>query len=122
MTEYYIIKDKNTGLYFRGKGANRWGKYFNQATIYRIKGMAEHVVQKINLDGEESDIVSIQITESSNLVERRRGKWVSASSNPGVAVGMKCSLCGARIKYSEFFNGNHNYCHKCGAKMNEGCA
>lgn len=30
---------------------------------------------------------------------------------------MKCSFCGARIKYSEFFNGNHNYCHKCGTKM-----
>ena len=47
----------------------------------------------------------------------RHGKWISASTKPGVQVGMKCSLCGARIKYSEFFNGNHNYCHKCGAKM-----
>ena len=47
----------------------------------------------------------------------RYGKWISASDKPGVKVGMKCSICGARIKYSEFFNGNHNYCHKCGAKM-----
>ena len=45
------------------------------------------------------------------------GKWISASTKPGVQIGMKCSLCGARIKYSEFFNGNHNYCYKCGAKM-----
>ncbi len=45
------------------------------------------------------------------------GKWISASAKPGVQIGMKCSLCGARIKYSEFFNGNHKYCHKCGAKM-----
>ena len=45
------------------------------------------------------------------------GKWISASTKPGVQIGMKCSLCGARIKYSECFNGNHNYCHKCGAKM-----
>ena len=47
----------------------------------------------------------------------RFGKWISASTKPGVQIGMKCSECGARIKYSEFFNGNHNYCHKCGAKM-----
>ena len=45
--------------------------------------------------------------------------WVSASKKQGVNIGMKCSLCGARIKNSEFFNGNHNYCHKCGAQMDE---
>ena len=45
--------------------------------------------------------------------------WVSASKKQCVNIGMKCSLCGARIKNSEFFNGNHNYCHKCGAKMDE---
>ena len=49
--------------------------------------------------------------------EPRVGKWISASTKPGVQIGMKCSLCGARIKYSEFFNGNHRYCHKCGAEM-----
>lgn len=48
---------------------------------------------------------------------RKVGKWISASTKPGVYAGMKCSLCGARIKYSEFYNGNHNFCHKCGAKM-----
>lgn len=48
---------------------------------------------------------------------RKVAKWISASTKPGVYAGMKCSLCGARIKYSEFYNGNHNFCHKCGAKM-----
>ena len=50
-------------------------------------------------------------------IRATQGKWISASTKPGVHVGMKCSLCGARIKYSEFYNGNHIYCHKCGAKM-----
>ena len=49
--------------------------------------------------------------------QQKIGKWISASTKPGVQIGMKCSLCGARIKYSEFFNGNHNYCYKCGARM-----
>ena len=57
---------------------------------------------------------------SVDVVEVRHGKWISASKKQGVQIGMKCSLCGARIKYSEFFNGNHNYCHKCGAKMDGG--
>lgn len=57
------------------------------------------------------------IKRDADVVEERHGKWISASQKKGVNIGMKCSLCGARIKYSEFFNGNHNYCHKCSAKM-----
>lgn len=45
------------------------------------------------------------------------GRWIPASDKPGVKIGMKCSECKARITYSEFFNGNHNYCHKCGVEM-----
>lgn len=57
----------------------------------------------------------LEDTPAADVVEVRHGKWIGASKKAN--VGMKCSLCGARIKYSEFFNGNHNYCHKCGAKM-----
>lgn len=49
----------------------------------------------------------------------RYGKWISASTKPGVNAGMKCSECKARISYSEHFNGQHLYCHKCGAKMSK---
>ena len=42
------------------------------------------------------------------------GKWISCKNNSGY----KCSNCGARIKNSAKFNGNHSWCHKCGAKMN----
>lgn len=63
MNRYYVIKDKNTGLYFRGKGVNRWGKYFNQASIYRIKGMAEHMIKEISWRGEEAVVVPILIVE-----------------------------------------------------------
>lgn len=52
-----------------------------------------------------------------DAVEVVHGEWIHASNKPGVWIGMKCSLCGARIRYSEFTNGNHNYCHKCGADM-----
>ena len=47
----------------------------------------------------------------------RCGKWIPASTKPGVHAGMKCSLCKARISYSEHFNGQHLYCHRCGARM-----
>ena len=63
ISEYYVIKDKNTGLYFRGKGVNRWGKYFNQASIYRVKGMAEHTVKELLWRGEQGEVVPIRITE-----------------------------------------------------------
>ena len=58
-----------------------------------------------------------QLPPAEALAPVRYGKWVPASIKPGVHAGMKCSLCGARIKYSEFYNGNHSYCYKCGARI-----
>lgn len=49
--------------------------------------------------------------------EPKVGKWIPASTKPGVHAGMKCSECKARITYSEYYHGQHLYCHKCGAKM-----
>lgn len=43
---YYVIKNIDTNEYWRGKG-NQWGKYFNQAVVYRVKGMAESVLSEI---------------------------------------------------------------------------
>ena len=64
--QYYVIKDKNTGLYFRGKGVNRWGKYLNQASIYRIRGMAEHTLEELSWRKEQGIIVPIEIIEMEN--------------------------------------------------------
>lgn len=64
MADYYVIRNKNTGFYFRGKGVNRWGKYFNQASIYRRRSMAESSMQDVVWHGEETEIVPIQIVEN----------------------------------------------------------
>ena len=69
--QYYVIKDKNTNRYFRGKGVNRWGKYFNQASIYRVLGQAKENLDHIkrtrkfhnDLDADPI-IVPIQIIEN----------------------------------------------------------
>ena len=63
MTEYYVIRDKNTGLYFRGRGVNRWGKHYNQASIYRLRTGAENTIKERSWRGEECEIVPITITE-----------------------------------------------------------
>ena len=62
----------------------------------------------------ERQIEEMPATDATEVVH---GKWVNASKKAGVNAGMKCSICSARIKCSEFFNGNHRYCHKCGAIM-----
>ena len=61
--EYFVVKDSKTGLYFRGKGVNKWGKYFNQASIYRIKAMAENAVEEENRRGAACRVVQINICE-----------------------------------------------------------
>lgn len=72
--QYYIIKDKNTGNYYRGKGVNRWGKFYNQASIFRILGQAaeslEHVKNTRKFHNElevDPAIVRIVITEVEEL-------------------------------------------------------
>lgn len=64
-------------------------------------------------NGFDEGLVAVEDAPTADVVEVKHGKWISASKKQGINIGMKCSLCG----YSEFFNGNHNYCHKCGAKM-----
>ena len=71
MAEYYVVRDKNTGLYFRGKGVNRWGKYYNQASIYRIKANAENTIKEVSWRGEQAEIVPIQIVETTEDVVLR---------------------------------------------------
>ena len=64
--QYYVIKNADTGLYFRGKGINRWGKYLNQASIYRVRGQAEFTVNEINQckrSDEHAVLVPIKIIE-----------------------------------------------------------
>lgn len=63
MEQYYIVRDKNTGLYFRGKGVNKWGKYYNQASIYRIRKNAENAVEEESRRGASPEVVAIQIIE-----------------------------------------------------------
>lgn len=62
---YYVIKNKTTGEYYRGKGVNKWGKYFNQASIYRVKGMAKDSLKELQVRGYDVEIIPIQIIETS---------------------------------------------------------
>ena len=61
--EYYVLRNTETGMYFRGKGVNRWGKNFNQATIYRVKGTAEHSIKEVAWHGKKAELVRIKIVE-----------------------------------------------------------
>lgn len=110
---YYVVKDLSTGLYFRGKGVNKWGKYFNQASIYRIKAMAENAVEDENRRGANAEVVPIQIIETSNEVsEVRHGKWnASYKSGNKVNSGAVSSCCDMWNQYMT------DYCPYCGAIM-----
>ena len=62
--KYYIIKDLDTGLYYRGKGQNRWGKYYNQASIFRNLAQANNSVEQLKIyDKSNAVAIEIEITE-----------------------------------------------------------
>ena len=110
--QYYVIREKNTGLYFRGKGVNRWGEHFNQATIYRVKGVAEFSCKEINQrkNGEEAEIVPIQIIETSaEVAEVKHGYWFTDYARQPMVV---CSNCDKSNNYNR-----SKYCPHCGARM-----
>ena len=74
--DYYVLRNTETGMYFRGKGANRWGKHFNQATICRVKGTAEHNIKDLAWHGEKAELVRIKIVE---VPRPKKGEWLCQS-------------------------------------------
>ena len=60
---YYVIKNRTTGEYYRGKGVNKWGKHYNQASICRIKGSAEFSLKELLRRGDDVEIIAISIIE-----------------------------------------------------------
>lgn len=90
----------------------------------KLRGLKYEKVKFSDYKEGWNDAIDTILTEvfspSVDAVEVVHASWIHASNKPGVWIGMKCSLCGARIRYTEFINGNHNYCHKCGAKMDGG--
>ena len=84
-----------------------------------VKEMESVVRDILNPSNDRDPEVEAWLLVEDGWRKQQEGKWISVSTKPGVHAGMKCSLCKARISYSEFFGGNHNYCHKCGAKMSK---
>jgi hypothetical protein len=125
MAEYYVVRDTNTGLYFRGKGVNKWGKYYNQASIYRIKAHAENTVEEESRRGAKPEVVPIQIFENTaDVVEVKRAKWecVNESDNVWMCIGADGygnEGCGSEIILLEGtpHDNEWNYCPNCGARM-----
>ena len=72
----------------------------------------------VKANSEKRYLAESRALYSAGWRKAQKGEWVPASTKPGVYAGMKCSLCKARITYSEYYNKQHLYCHKCGARMN----
>lgn len=119
MAEYYVVRDKNTGLYFRGKGVNRWGKYYNQASIYRIRANAENTIKEVSWRGEQAEVVPIQIFENTtDVAEVKHGYWVDKPTGRYCHIGSYCSVCEEKSGIGGIESNRHKpYCPNCGAKM-----
>ena len=119
MAEYYVVRDKNTGLYFRGKGVNRWGKYYNQASIYRIRANAENTVKEVSWRGEQAEVVPIRIFENTaDIEEVRHGYWIDKPTGRYCHNGSYCSVCEEKSGIGGIESNRHKpYCPNCGTKM-----
>lgn len=76
-----------------------------------------HVCEYVECGAKCINVMEADYLIANGVLIREKGEWIPASNKPNTHIGMKCSRCHARITYSEFYNGNHNYCHKCGADM-----
>ena len=110
--KYYVVRNKETGLYFRGKGENKWGKYYNQASVYRIKKHAENAVEAETRRGNPTEVVEIHITEAAaDVVEVKHGYW----DDNIIGFCNVCMECGAIVERTAIKNksGELNYCPMC---------
>ena len=99
--KYYIVRNKETGLYFRGKGENKWGKYYNQASVYRIKKHAENAVEEETRRGNPTEVVEIRIVEQSAA---------------DVVEVVRCKDCAYREQL-----GDRLMCRRTAHKSDDGC-
>ena len=105
--QYYVIKDADTGMYWRGKGVNKWGQYYNQCSIFRIKRQAENSIEDIltRKDCENPVIIPITIHEEAY--------WIK----PTKVSQEFCSNCGLAPKM--VFGMLPKFCPNCGSPMKE---
>ena len=67
--KYYVVRNTATGEYYRGKGMNKWGKYYNQSSIYRLKKHAENAVKDLAIRKTQAEVVEIRILENPTDLE-----------------------------------------------------
>ena len=106
--KYYVVRNKKTGLYFRGKGVNKWGKYYNQASVYRFKKHAENAVEEETGRGNPTEVVEIRIAEATaDVVVVVRCSECKHHHDP-----MRCSLWYGTLDDNEYFleHGKDFYC------------
>ena len=119
LIDYYVVRSKSTGFYFRGKGANRWGEGFNQASIYRIFANAENTANWLTRRGEPAEIVPIRIIENPTVdaVEVAHGRWVNTE------MGTLCTNChrcfDPDFEIRRTVCRELKHCPDCGADMRE---
>ena len=112
----YAVRDKSTGR-FLSEITNPRHKFWEK------KGCCEQAVRSYNPDRKSSRRGTVHNKEDLEVVEltfaeegtdgRNTARFESCNNN----AGYKCSNCKARISNAAFFNGNHNFCYKCGVKI-----
>ena len=106
--EYFAIRNKDTQMWYRGKGVNRWGKYLNQASIYRVEGQAKFSLGELQTRKENVEIVTLYI------YEKEKAFWVK----PTPQSEPYCSNCGMGAHM--LFGILPDFCPHCGVNMEEG--
>ena len=112
LIDYYVVRNKSTGFYFRGKGVNRWGEYYNQASIYRIKAHAQNTANWLNARGEKVEIVPIRITENPTV---DAVEVVRCKDCKGFVQGEPYDPCECMkwmVKFGVAYTTPDGYCHK----------
>lgn len=90
-------------------------EYIEREDAIRKAKMANHDTNCGYVDWEQDERTELYINDIPTAAVRpvTHAAWIRCNNG----AGYKCSNCKARVRISEVFNGNHNFCHKCGATM-----
>ncbi len=80
-----------------------------------IEALCKYCLANGNCGHTCKEITALQSIPAADVRPVVKAHWIKCNRG----AGYKCSVCKARSSCADVMNGNHKFCYKCGAMMEE---